>query len=133
MKKRLFSIFTLLFFIGSAVAFAGSDGPVLTFEKEGINYGSVYVDEMPETKHDITFTNTGNQPLLLSNVRACCGTRVTAWPRDPVMPGEKGTISIEFRLAARPQNISRTVTVTSNNTSSPTQIFRITGTVLERD
>jgi hypothetical protein len=134
MKKRLFSLFTLLVFAGSAMALtAGNEGPVLSFEKEGIQYGTVYVDEMPETKHDITFTNTGNQPLLLSNVRACCGTRVTAWPRDPVMPGEKGTISIEFRLAARPQNISRTVTVTSNNTSTPTQIFRITGTVIERD
>jgi hypothetical protein len=133
MKKSLLSLISLLFFVGSAMAGAGNDGPLLTFEKEGINYGTVYVDEMPETKHDISFTNTGNQPLILSNVRACCGTRVTAWPSDPIMPGEKGTISIEFRLAARPQNISRTVTVTSNNTGSPTQIFRITGTVIERN
>lgn len=133
MKKRIIGLLSLLFFVGSAIASSGSEGPVLAFDEDGINYGTVYVDEMPETKHDIVFTNTGNQPLVLSNVRACCGTRVTGWPRDPVMPGEKGTISIEFRLAQRPQNISRTVTVTSNNTGSPTQIFRITGTVIERD
>lgn len=133
MKKRLTGLLGLLFIVGSALAFPGSEGPALTFENDGINYGTVYVDEMPETKHDIAFTNTGDQPLILSNVRACCGTRVTGWPRDPIMPGEKGTISIEFRLAPRPQNISRTVTVTSNNNNSPTQIFRITGTVIERE
>jgi hypothetical protein len=109
------------------------NGPQLTFEKTGQDYGTIYVDEMPDGKLDIKFSNTGSEPLVLSNVRACCGTRVTAWPRDPIMPGEEGLISVEFRLAARPQRIGRTVTVTSNVPNSPTSIYRITGQVIERE
>lgn len=133
MDKKICSFVALLFFAVSAMAVATDEGPVLSFDQENFDYGTVYVDEIPETKNEITFTNTGTQPLLLSNVRACCGTRVTEWPRDPIMPGEQGTIKVEFRLAPRPQNIRRTITVTSNSESNPTAIFRIIGTVIERD
>ncbi len=141
MIKKLYSLATLALFIltlshpaaGQEQAQGNQEGPVLTWDQERIDYGTVNVDDLPETKHDIGFTNTGTQPLVLSNVRACCGTRVTAWPRDPVMPGEKGTISVEFRLSPRPQNISRTVTVTSNDAAAPTKIFRIVGRVVEKE
>ncbi len=109
-----------------------ANGPELSFSLERLDYGTVYTDEMPETKVDIEFSNSGTAPLLLSGVRACCGTRVLSWPREPLMPGEKGTITIEFRLAPRAQRISRTVTVSSNDTKSPTSIFRIIGQVEER-
>ena len=107
-------------------------GPELTFDQPNYNYGTVYVDSMPDTKLEISFSNTGSQPLILSNVRACCGTRVTQWPREPIAPGENGVISVEFRLVARPQRISRTITVTSNCESKPTAIFRVVGEVVER-
>ncbi len=109
-----------------------ANGPELSFSLERLDYGTVYTDEMPETKIDIEFSNSGTAPLLLSGVRACCGTRVLDWPREPLMPGEKGTITVEFRLAPRAQRISRTVTVTSNDTKNPTSIFRIIGQVEDR-
>ncbi len=111
----------------------GKKGPQLTFENSRHDYGTVYVDEMPETKLDIKFTNTGDEPLVLSNVRACCGTRVTQWPREPISPGEEGIIKIEFRLAPRPQRISRSVTVNYNHPERPTERYRITGQVVERE
>ncbi len=118
------------------VASAGDDdkkGPRLSFETNGHNFGTIYVDDMPDGKLDIKFSNTGDEPLVLSSVRACCGTRVTHWPRDPILPGEEDTITIEFRLAARPQRISRSVTVTYNNEERPTERYRITGQVVERE
>ncbi len=111
----------------------GKKGPQLTFENSRHDYGTVYVDEMPETKLDIKFTNTGDEPLVLSNVRACCGTRVTQWPREPISPGEEGIIKIEFRLAPRPQRISRSVTVNYNHPERPIERYRITGQVVERE
>lgn len=106
-------------------------GPALKWEKERQDFGTVYLDDLPETKLDIKFTNEGTEPLILSHVRACCGTRVHSWPREPVMPGEEGTIAIEFRLAPRAHRISRTVTVTSN-ADPTTAIYRIVGEVAER-
>lgn len=133
MNKRMF--FICSFLLASFIGFASNraDGPELKFDKQQHDYGTVYVDEMPETKLAIEFTNSGDQPLLFSNVRACCGTRVTQWPREPINPGEKGVVNIEFTLAPRPQRISRTVTVSSNSATNPTAIYRILGQIVERE
>ncbi len=80
---------------------------------------------------EIKFTNDGDQPLVLSQVRGCCGTRIVDWPRTPVLPGEEGTINISFRLASRAHKVSRTVTVVSNNNSGASH-YRIVGEVVER-
>jgi hypothetical protein len=133
LKTGMLLLFCLFAFAGYAQDQQETNGPELSFEKSAQDYGTIYVDEMPDGKLDIKFSNTGNEPLVLSNVRACCGTRVTAWPREPLMPGEEGLISIEFRLAPRPQRIGRTVTVTSNQPDRPTSIYRITGQVIERE
>lgn len=133
MNKKSFLIAGLLLLVAMVVYANDKKGPQFTWENDRYDYGTVYVDEIPETKMAISFSNTGDEPLILSNVRACCGTRVTQWPREPILPGEEGTINIEFRLAPRPQRISRTVTVTYNNEQSPTERFRITGQVIERE
>ncbi len=108
-------------------------GPVLTFENSRHDYGTVYVDDLPDGNLEIRFSNTGDEPLVISNVRACCGTRVRDWPREPIMPGEEETIEVSFRLAPRPQRISRSVTVNYNNEERPTERFRIVGQVVERE
>jgi len=108
-------------------------GPVLTFDPPRQDYGTVYVDELPDGNLEIQFSNTGDEPLVISNVRACCGTRVREWPREPIMPGEEETIEVSFRLAPRPQRISRSVTVNYNNEQRPTERFRIVGQVVERE
>ncbi len=122
----------LFMILGAGIASSQEKkGPQLSWEKEKYDYGTVYLDELPETKLDIKFTNDGTEPLILSQVRACCGTRVHNWPRQPILPGDKGTITIEFRLRPGPQRISRTLTVTSN-TDPNTSIFRVVGEVVER-
>ncbi len=133
MIKKSFLIAGLLMLVTMVMFANDKKGPQFKWENSRHDYGTVYVDEMPETKMAINFSNTGDEPLILSNVRACCGTRVTQWPREPILPGEEGTINIEFRLAPRPQRISRTVTVTYNNETKPTEVFRITGQVVERE
>lgn len=134
MVRRMIFVFLGLFvFSISGFADDAPNGPQLSFTTPQHNYGTIYADEMStEYKLAIELSNTGNMPLVLSNVRACCGTRVTSWSREPIAPGAKDTINIEFRLAPRVQRISRTVTVTSNSETNPTAIFRITGEIVER-
>ncbi len=130
MKNTIIVILFVL--LGAGVAASQEKkGPQLKWELERYDYGTVTVDNMPETRIDIKFTNDGTEPLILSNVRACCGTRVIEWPRQPVMPGQQGVIKIEFRLSPVPQRISRTVTA-STNADPNTSIFRIVGEVIER-
>lgn len=107
-------------------------GPVLSFALPHLDVGTVHVGELVPFSEHIEFTNTGDQPLILSNVRGCCGTRITQWPQAPVMPGETGRIDVQFRLAPRPHTVRRTVTVTSNATI-PTQVHSILGQVIADD
>jgi hypothetical protein len=131
MAKNILVVFLVMLF-GMGVAISQEKkGPQLKWDIERYDYGTVYLDDLPETKIDIKFKNDGDEPLLLSQVRACCGTRVNSWPREPIMPGDEGTIQVEFRLAPRPHRISRTVTVNTNAQNS-TSIFRIVGETVER-
>ncbi len=125
--------FFAVMILGVAIAFSqqSEQGPKLKWELDRYDYGTVYLDDLPETKLDIKFTNDGEEPLVLSRVRACCGTRVNSWPQEPIMPGEEGIIQVEFRLAPRAHRISRSVTVTSN-AERATSVFRIVGEVVER-
>lgn len=107
-------------------------GPVLEFVGEAMDLGTLTLADLDLFRRDIEFVNRGDQPLILSNVRGCCGTRITAWPQAPIMPGETGLIETQFRLAARPHTVRRTVTVTSNATE-PNKVHRITGTVIAGD
>lgn len=130
MKNIFFFLMAVILGMGTAIS-QESEGAVLKFENEIHDLGELYTDQVAQTKLDIKFTNEGDKPLILSNVRGCCGTRIHEWPHEPVLPGEEGTIEIEYRIAPRAQKISRTVTVTSN-AQEPTSVFRITGQVVER-
>jgi len=107
-------------------------GPYLRFEPSEINLGTIATDKVTEEsgKVEVTIHNDGSQPLLISQVTACCGTRVTDWPRQPLAPGEKGTIKASFRMGTHPHRISRTITVISNAANGDTQRVAILGEVV---
>ena len=111
-----------------------SDGPKFEYKNENnrIDVGTIYIGDDNEIHLEIEFENTGDQPLVVSHVRACCGTRVLDWTKEPVKPGESGFIKIHFRLAPRPHNISRTVIAMSNDPDGQ-KVLRIRGRVEERD
>lgn len=45
---------------------------------------------------EFIFTNKGEKPLLLTNVRASCGCTAPVWPREPILPGEQGVIKVGY-------------------------------------
>jgi hypothetical protein len=130
--KNLRVKFSVLLFCALFVAQAQveTDGPNLQFVNELQDFGTLQMSNLPEGKVVVEFVNAGNQPLILANVRACCGTRVIDWTKEPIMPGGKGTINASFTIPARVHNISRTITVFSNSINTP-NIFRIIGNVVE--
>lgn len=104
-------------------------GPVIEFVEDAMDLGTLTLADLQSFERDIEFVNRGDQPLILSNVRGCCGTRITSWPQAPIMPGETGRVSTQFRLASRPHTVRRTVTFTSNATE-PNKVYRIIGNVI---
>ena len=116
MKKYLI-VFFLLVLTASAFAQSKStapkqSGPVLTFEKNTHDFGDIFPGDKVEQV--FKFTNTGNEPLIITNIQVTCGCTAPEWPRNPIPPGGKSEIKIAFNSAGKSGRQNKTVTVVSN-------------------
>lgn len=93
----------------------------MTFEETEYHFGEV--DEGAIVKHTFRFENTGKAPLLIGNARSTCGCTIPEWPEEPVLPGEKGEIYVEFNTANKKDFQSKPVTITANTFPSQTRIL----------
>lgn len=85
------------------------------------------VPEGPAADYTFTFKNTGKQPLLLQNVSASCGCTTPSWSKEPVLPGQEGTVKASFSTQGRGgQPFTKTITVVSN---AGTKVLTIKGNV----
>ena len=91
------------------------------------NFGFVKKGEKVVLQYE--FTNTGNQPLIISEAKAECSCTSVNWPKEPIAPGQKGLIEVTFDTASTYDRQDRTVAVYSNARSSPDKI-RFKGVVL---
>jgi hypothetical protein len=96
------------------------------FEKELHDFGTVIEGEM--ATYEFTFTNTGKEPIIISNVAASCGCTTPSWTREPVMPGKKGSIKAVYNSQSRPGPFNKQITITSN-AATPTKVLTIKGNV----
>ncbi|MDO4225294.1 MAG: DUF1573 domain-containing protein, partial [Bergeyella zoohelcum] len=47
-------------------------------------------------EHIYEITNTGENPLIISEVKPACGCTAPDFTREPIMPGKKGKITLKF-------------------------------------
>ena len=59
-------------------------GAEISFEKEVHDYG--VMEQNGNGQCEFVFTNTGTEPLLITNARGSCGCTVPEWPREPIAP-----------------------------------------------
>ena len=129
MRKTLVMSLGLLFL--GTVAFTSSvnaqvAGAEVSFDKDVHDYGNVKQGGNGEC--EFKFTNTGTEPLIISDAKGSCGCTVPEWPKTPIKPGETASIKVKYDTK-RVGPINKTVTVTSNATTEPTKTLRIKGTV----
>lgn len=64
------------------------------------------------------FTNTGKEPLLISDVKTSCGCTASDYPKEPVAPGQKGTIKAVFDTSGKTGSQTKNITVMTNTDPS---------------
>ena len=47
-----------------------------------------------------SITNTGDRPLVLTEVEPDCACSVAQWTKTPIAPGAKGTVNVTFDAEA---------------------------------
>jgi len=99
----------------------------IEFKTELIDYGTI--EKGADGVRVFEFTNTGNAPLIISNVKSTCGCTVPKKPKEPIMPGETGEIEVKYDTN-RVNPIRKTITVISN-AERPTVALKIKGLVVD--
>lgn len=102
-------------------------GPRITFAEREHNYGTIL--KGGDGNCAFIFTNTGDEPLILSNVRASCGCTTPKWTQKPVMPGKTGEIGVRYNTNNQ-GGFTKTITITSNAVNEPRVVVKIKGNVV---
>ena len=101
-------------------------GPQLVFSDRTYDFGEIVQGK--KVSYVFDFENTGNEPLLLVNIATTCGCTAPSWPRQPILPGEKGEVKVVFKTEGKSGAQSKAVTVYSNANDSP-HVLTLVGTI----
>lgn len=100
----------------------------IIFERVVFDYGTI--EQGSDGICEFEFTNKGNAPLVLTNVRASCGCTAPEWTREPVQSGEQGIIKVKYNTRIM-GGFNKSITVSSNAANSLV-VLRIKGNVIPK-
>lgn len=92
------------------------------------DFGKIPQDVPATVKYE--FTNEGEAPLIITNVKPSCGCTTPDYTKEPIKKGEKGFITATYN-AHNAGSFIKTVTVTAN-TEEQNVTLRIQGEVLPK-
>ncbi len=101
-------------------------GPHIKFEKLVHDYGDISKGANGEC--EFKFTNTGTEPLIITDARGSCGCIVPSFPKEPFKPGQSGKGKIKYDTN-RIGVFTKTVTVTTNDPDQPNIVLTVKGKV----
>ena len=123
--KQLFTLF-LAFTIAIAVNAQTDANPeeVLSVKETAFDFGTI-----PQGKpvyHFFEVTNTGKNPMVISNVQTSCGCTTPEWSKEPIAPGATAKVRVGYNAAAE-GHFEKYITIMYNQNLS--KQVKIQGTV----
>jgi hypothetical protein len=100
-------------------------GAFIQLDSNSLNYGVIKKDS--NGKRVITFKNTGDKPLIITDCNGSCGCTVPTCPTKSILPGNQGIITINYDTK-RLGSFNKTVKIKSNAINHITYI-KVSGTV----
>lgn len=133
MKKLVLVLLTLTATLafGQSGAPASPAGALLTWEKATYDFGEIKQGDKVE--YTFRFVNGGTEPLIITNVSTQCGcTAPRGWPRDPVLPGGRGEITLVFDSTGKFGRVNKVATIVSNASNKDGSQLLLSGNILEK-
>lgn len=105
-------------FISATLAGQGK----LAFMKSTHDFGQIKeVDGLAE--YSFFFVNTGDQPLLVSDVKPSCGCATPFWTKEKILPGDTGYVSVQYNTQNRPGAFTKSLQVISDALNPTISLF----------
>ena len=95
----------------------------MKFEKTRHDFG-IFAQDTAIVTHEFVFTNVGKAPLIIHQASASCGCTVPEYTLEPIMPGEKGKITVTYNgKGRRPGVFRKSITIHNNGKQTPIRIY----------
>ena len=97
---------------------------VIVLKETGFDFGKI-----PQGKpvyHFFEVTNSGKEPMVISNVQTSCGCTTPEWSKDPISPGATAKVRVGYNAASEGM-FEKYITITYNQNLS--KQVKINGTV----
>lgn len=75
-----------------------------------------------KVEHIYEITNTGDNPLIISYVQPSCGCTAPDYTKEPILPGQKGQITLSFDSSNFEGFQSKRAEVFTNVENSPVEL-----------
>jgi len=118
--KRNFLYASIAFFSAASLL----SQPKLQIVEEGklkndkYSWGKVKEADSP-LKASIKIKNVGTDSLFVTKVKPGCGCTTAPLDKERLAPGEEATMSVELKVSGNPGPISKSITISSNDPTSP--------------
>lgn len=122
--KNLF--FTLVVLCVATVVVAGT---LASFKWTETDHDFGKISQGKPVTVQFEFTNTGGEPLIVSNAKGSCGCTGVEFPKGPILPNQSGTIKATYDAGAIGP-FTKSVTVFFNAAEGVT-VLRFQGEVVE--
>ncbi len=98
----------------------------IKFDQTMYDFGR-FPESSPVQTCKFYFTNTGNDLLLIHQAVASCGCTVPNYSKEPIRPGERGTITVTYNGQGKvPGVFKKSITLRTNAKTEMIRIY-ITG------
>ncbi|MBK8832678.1 MAG: DUF1573 domain-containing protein [Saprospiraceae bacterium] len=94
--------------------------PILTWESEVYDFGTIFEGDV--VTKDYSFTNTGTAPLLILSASSTCGCTIPEWPKTPIAPDSTSSIKVKFNSLHKAGDQSKEVTIFANTFPNSSKI-----------
>lgn len=105
--------------IFSSALAPGQDAELL-FEEKTLKLEDATQGETVEI--EFPFSNAGEAPLIIEDIKVGCHCTTFDYPKEPIMPGDTGMVTVFFNTTTVWDYQDRTLEVYSNSKKSPIKI-----------
>lgn len=87
--------------LGGNIRAESPEGADIEFQTKVVDLGTLSQDDDKQLVR-LTYTNTGDVPLVVTEVRTSCSCTTVRYDRGKVLPGERGVLNITMEPAKAP-------------------------------
>lgn len=105
-----------------ATAAPVSNEPSTSIALSESNFDFGKIKKGDKVEHVYEVTNTGKNPLVISEVKPGCGCTAPDFTKEPIMPGKKGKITLHFDSSNFDGNVQKYADVFANVEKAPIKL-----------